>query len=74
MSISGIWPPLTFAGIALPGQSNHQGRAVAALGGAGERLDAELVCFGLQGKISKTNQVTESQGEAGWSAPDWVSP
>lgn len=44
---------LTLTGIALSDQPDHQGRAVAALGGAGEGLDAELVCFGLQEKPSK---------------------
>lgn len=39
---------LTLAGVALPDQPNHQGGAVAALGGAGEGLDAELVSFRLQ--------------------------
>lgn len=53
-----MWCKLTFTGIALSDQSNHQGCAVAALGGAGEGLDAELVCFGLQKKPRKTNQVT----------------
>ena len=58
-------PTLTFTGIALSDQTNHQGCAVAALGGAGEGLDAELVCFRLQEKTSKTNQVTGNQGEVG---------
>lgn len=38
---------------------------MAALGGTGEGLDAELVCFGLQEKTSKTHQVTGNQGEVG---------
>lgn len=39
---------LTLAGVALPDQPHHQGGAVAALRGAGEGLDAELVSFGLE--------------------------
>lgn len=34
---------------------------MAALGGAGEGLDAELVCLGLQEKPSETNQVTGTE-------------
>lgn len=52
---------LTLTGVALSDQSDHQGRAVAALGGAREGLDAELVGFGLQGEPSETNQVTGSK-------------
>lgn len=39
---------LTFAGVALPHEAHHEGRAVAALRGTGEGLDAQLVGFGLQ--------------------------
>lgn len=39
---------LTLAGVALPDQPHHQGGAVAALRGAGEGLDAELVSSGLE--------------------------
>lgn len=39
---------LTLAGVALADQPHHQGGAVAALRGAGEGLDAELVRFRLQ--------------------------
>ena len=38
---------LTLAGVALADEAHHQGGAVAALRGAGEGLDAELVRFGL---------------------------
>lgn len=60
---------LTLTGIALSDQPNHQGRAVAALGGAGEGLDAELVSFGLQGEPSETNQVT---GRKLWACLLWT--
>lgn len=39
---------LTVAGVALADQPHHQGGAVAALRGAGEGLDAQLVCLWLQ--------------------------
>lgn len=39
---------LTVAGIALADQPHHQGGAVAALRGAGEGLDAQLVRLRLQ--------------------------
>lgn len=44
---------------------------MAALGGAGEGLDAELVRFGLQGEPSETNQVTGSKLWARLLWTDW---
>lgn len=51
---------LTVTGVALADQPHHQGGAVAALSGAGEGLDAELVCFRLQGE----HRVARGTGEA----------
>lgn len=45
---SGRVGTLTVAGIALADQAHHQGSAVAALRGAGEGLDAQLVRLWLQ--------------------------
>lgn len=38
----------TFTGVSLPGDPDHQGGAVCALSGAGERLDAQLMSSGLE--------------------------
>lgn len=46
----------TFAGVALADEAHHQGAAVGALGGAGEGLDAQLVCFGLRAHARKHTQ------------------
>lgn len=46
---------LTLAGVALAEEPHHQGGAVAALSGAGEGLDAELVGSGLWGQEKVTH-------------------
>ena len=38
---------VTFAGVSLSNEAHHQRGAVGALGRAGERLDTQLVGFGL---------------------------
>lgn len=38
----------TFAGVSLATEAHHQGGAVGAERGAGERFDAQLVSFGLE--------------------------
>lgn len=61
---------LTLAGVALPDQPHHQGRAVATLCGAGEGFDAELVSF----RLEEENQEGEIQalGRDDQSARDQV--
>lgn len=46
----GQWKSLTLTGVALSDEPHHQGGAVAALCGAGEGLDAELMSLGLEGE------------------------
>lgn len=65
---SGQWPALTLTGVSLADQSNHQRGAVAALSGAGEGLDAELMGFGLKKNTKKKVRQPRSQDKVGHSA------
>lgn len=62
--MAGRQATLTLAGVALPDEPHHQGGAVAALRGAGEGLDAELVSFGLEEE--------QRQGEAQTENKRWI--